>query len=789
MTTHPQRSLEAIGSKIEELSFKALLPTDSQTAEHGRASVELDIEGMHCAACSTRIERIAQNLPGMERAEVNLAAATGLFVFDASQTSQRRLRERIREAGFETRTKSKRAGAFEERQQRIEAELAAMRRRLIPAFGFALPLLVVSMGHMLGLPLPSSIDPMHNPLGFALVQLALTLPVAWSGRHFYRVGLPALWRRAPNMDSLVAVGTGAALLYSLWNTIEIALGVEPMQRAMDLYYESAAVLLAMISLGKYLEARAKSKTSAAIEALVKLTPKTATLIRDDGTEAQIPIDELEPGDLILIRPGERIAADGSVAAGESAVDESMLTGEPMPVDKKPGDAVTAGAMNSYGSLRVRAERVGGQTTLARIIDLVQQAQGSKAPIASLADRISYYFTPAVMFVALAAGLAWYFAGGASFAFSLRIFITVMVIACPCAMGLATPTSIMVGTGRGAQLGVLIKSGRALQTAAGIRVVVFDKTGTLTHGRPALTDQAMTPGSGFSADETLALAASAESASEHPLARAVVQAAQERGIALPQATGFAALPGHGVRAQVEGHAVLIGNRACLVDAGIAGVDEATIAARVEELAAAGKTPLYVAFDGRLAAIFGVADRLRHEARDVVAKLRARGIEVAMLTGDVEVTARAVAAQAGIATVTAGVRPEGKAAEIRRFQDQGLATAMIGDGINDAPALAQADIGVAMGTGIDVAIESGDIVLMKNSLEGVLTALSLATATLRNIKQNLFWAFAFNTIGIPVAAGLLHVFGGPTLNPVFAGTAMALSSAAVVTNALRLRFFKP
>jgi Cu+-exporting ATPase len=783
-------SFEDIAARVKELGFETETPPNA--AEPTIASVELDIKGMHCAACSTRIERIARGLPGMARAEVNLAAESGLFVFDPKQLSQRELRSRIRDAGFETEAKSARAAAFEARQERIQSELKAQRLKLIPAFGFALPLLVISMGHMLGLPLPGPIDPMHSPLGFALAQLLLTLPVVWIGRRFYSAGLPALWRRAPNMDSLVAVGTGAALLYSLWSTLEIALSQEPAFRAakaMDLYYESAAVLLAMISLGKYLEASAKSKTSEAIKALVRLAPKTATLIAKNEEERRILVDELEPGDLLLIRPGERIPADGEVVAGGSAVDESMLTGEPIPVDKTVGDELAAGTLNVNGSLRMRAVRVAGQTTLSRIIDLVQQAQGSKAPIASLADRISYYFTPAVMLIALVAGLSWYFLGAASFAFSLRIFIAVMVIACPCAMGLATPTSIMVGTGRGAQLGVLVKSGRALEAAASVRVVVFDKTGTLTHGKPTLTDLYALPENALSDTELLRFAAGAETNSEHPLARAIVQAAQDRGLAIPPADSFQALPGRGALAHIQGKEVRIGNRSGLEEAHISGLENPELTARVENFSATGKTALYIALDGRAAGVLGVADQVREESAAVVSRLQARGIEVVMLTGDSQAAAQAMADKVGIRTVAAGVRPERKAEEIKRLQASGLATAMIGDGVNDAPALAQADLGVAMGSGIDVAIESGDIVLMRNSLEGVLTALELSSATLRNIKQNLFWAFAFNTIGIPVAAGLLHAFGGPTLNPMLAGTAMALSSATVVSNALRLRFFKP
>jgi Cu+-exporting ATPase len=771
-------SLDAIGARVADLGFTLGPPPPDH------ATVELAISGMHCAACSSRIERVIRKLPGVIAADVNLVGETGTFAIDAAVVSRRQLRQAIADLGFGSRPLADSGDRFADRQREVRDELARMRRELIPALTLGGALLLVSMGHMLGLPLPHFLHPDASPAGFALVQLALTAPIVWIGRRFYRDGLPALWRGGPNMDSLVAVGTGAALAYSLVNCILIVGGSDPTARAMDLYFESAGVLLAMISLGKYLEATAKFKTSGAIAALMRLAPDTATLVRDGGEET-VPLDEVEPGDRLLVRPGERVPVDGDVVEGESRVDESMLTGEAMPVAKTVGDGVTGGTQNTTGALVMRARRVGQDTTLARIVALVRQAQGTKAPIANLADTVSFYFVPAVMAVALLSGLAWFFLGGAGFSFSLRIFVAVMVIACPCAMGLAVPTSIMVGTGRGARLGILVKTGAALQTAGDVDVVVFDKTGTLTHGKPELTD--VVAAAGFDADRLLALAAAAEARSEHPLARAVTAAAAARGLTLAAPERFEAVPGRGVAARIDGKDVLVGTAAYLAERGIGGDSEADVAEA--RLAASGHTAVRVAVDGRSVGVLAVADTPRPEAAAVVAALGQRGVGVVMLTGDDERTAKAVASALGITEVIARVLPERKAAEVARLKAGGGKVAMIGDGINDAPALAAADLGVAMGSGIDVAVESCDVVLMRNDLRGVPAALELSKAVIGNIRQNLFWAFAFNTIGIPVAAGALHVFGGPTLNPMIAGTAMALSSFTVVTNALRLRFFKP
>jgi len=774
---------EDIGEKVGKLGFEAVPPPP----EPEETILELDIGGMHCAACSSRIERVLGGMEGVRQVQVNLATESGQVEYDPSAVSPRAIREVIGKLGFTAKTRTRAGEAIVERQRLAGERLAALRRRLIPAFAFALPVFVLSMGHMVGMPLPRWLDPMHAPLNFALAQLLLTLPVIWSGREFYTIGFPNLLRGQPNMDSLIAVGTGAAFVYSLWNTVEIALGVDATARAMDLYFEAAAVLIAMVSLGRYFEARAKLRTSDAIRALMQLAPDTATLL-EDGQPRPIPIDEVERGDLLLVKPGERLPVDGQVAEGESGVDESMLTGEPLPVSKRPGDPVTGGTLNTTGTLVVEAGRVGADTTLARIIDMVRRAQGTKAPIANLVDRVSYYFVPAVMTLAVVSGLTWYFVAGAEFTFALRIFIAVLVIACPCAMGLATPTSIMVGTGRGAQLGVLVKGGEALQMAEAVDAVVFDKTGTLTHGKPELTDLEPLADVAGGRTELLALAASAESVSEHPLAAAVVRAAQNQGVTLSKPEGFQALGGRGLQATVNGRAVLLGNHELMVEQGVSDTDPARSAALAAQLSAQGKTALYLAVDNVLAALLAVADTLKDEAPAVVAELHALGVRVIMITGDNEVTAQAVAAQAGVSEVLAQVLPGRKAEEVRKLQESGLKVAMVGDGINDAPALAQADVGIAMGTGIDVAVESGDMVLMTGNLRGVLTALRLSRASMANIRQNLFWAFGYNVVGLPVAAGVLYAFGGPTLSPMIAGAAMAMSSVSVVSNALRLRFFK-
>ena len=773
-------SLADIAGIVKGLGFELVLPEKD-------VRLTLAIAGMTCASCAARIEKVVGGMAGVRSMQVNLATESAIVIFDPEVASQRLIREAIERLGFKAQVAGLAGGSvFERQQEEAIIRLAAMAKRLYPAFTFAVLLLLLSMGEMVGLPLPSFLAPHQSPFTFGFVQFLLVLPIMWSGRNFYQLGFPALWRGAPNMDSLIAIGTGAAFVYSTWNLIEIGLGIEVMARVMDLYFESAGVLIALVSLGKYLETRSKVRTSDAIRQLMALTPEEATLLVNEE-QKKIPVAEIEVGDILLVKPGERIPVDGAVVKGRSSVDESMLTGESLPVSKEVGDPVVGATLNKNGLLQVRAEKVGQDTVLARIITMVREAQGSKAPIANLADRISLYFVPTVIVLAILAGLAWYFIGQAEFSFALRIFIAVLVIACPCAMGLATPTSIMVGTGRGAQLGVLVKSGEALEMAQKIDAIVFDKTGTLTHGRPELTDvQPVAPG--MDVAQILSLVASAESGSEHPLAEAIVNAAREKELTLAEPSHFEAVPGRGIRAMVRGENVLLGNHEFMVEQDVTGLG-LVVEQIAHGFAGAGKTALYCAADGKLIALLAIADRLKTEVPAIISALERMGIQIFMLTGDNEITARAIADQAGISEVFAQVLPDQKVEKVAALQAEGFRVAMVGDGINDAPALAKADVGIAMGTGIDVAIESGDIVLMKGHLSGLLAALSLSRATMRNIKQNLFWAFIYNIIGIPVAAGVLHLFGGPTLNPMIAGGAMAMSSVSVVSNALRLRFFSP
>lgn len=650
--------------------------------------------------------------------------------------------------------------------------------KFIVAISFTIPLFYISMGHMMGMPLPDFINPHHNPLNFALIQLVLTIPVMIAGYKFYTIGFKALFRRSPNMDSLIAVGTSAAIIYGLYATYKIKNGYT--EYAMDLYFETAGVIIALIMLGKYLETRSKGKTSEAIKKLVGLQPKTAIVIQGKE-EITIPIEEVEEGDIILVKPGEKIPVDGEVVEGHSSVDESMLTGESIPVEKNVGDNLVGASINKNGLLKFKATKVGKDTALAQIIKLVEEAQGSKAPIAKLADIIAGYFVPIVMAIAVVSGLLWYITGSSA-VFSLTIFISVLVIACPCALGLATPTAIMVGTGKGAELGVLIKSGVALESAYKIETIVFDKTGTITEGKPRVTD--IVTRDNFDEDKLLQMAATAEKGSEHPLGEAIVKGAEEKSISLLDSKDFYAIPGHGIEVKIEDNKVLLGNEKLMMDRNI----ELVLKDDAERLADEGKTPMFIAINDRLEGIIAVADVVKENSKEAIKRLHDMGIEVAMITGDNKRTAAAIAKQVGIDIVLAEVLPQDKANEVKKLQEKGKKVAMVGDGINDAPALAMADIGIAIGSGTDVAMESADIVLMKSDLLDVVTAIKLSKSTIRNIKQNLFWAFAYNTAGIPLAAGLFYALGGPKLNPMFAAAAMSMSSVSVVTNALRLRRFK-
>lgn len=781
---------------------------------------------MNCAACSSRLERVLSALDNVTTATVNLAAATaeitpapGLAP-EQLPTLAQAVQERTSMAGFSATPVSDdadEAAEFEHNEQTAREHVRDLRNRLIPEFGFSALLLLIAMGHMLGLPLPQIIDPMVNPLNNGLVQLLLTLPVMFSGRDFYRKGLPSLLRGAPNMDSLVAVGTGAAFLYSLWNVGVMALLSGPgheharMALSMDLYFESVAVLITLISLGKYFEMASRLHTSDALGALMRLTPETA--LRRAASEAEpesyapelfseISLASVAPGDLLQVKPGSRVPVDGVIVHGVSAIDASMLTGESMPVDVAVGDAVTGGTLNTTGVFVMRAERVGADTAIARMARMVREAQGSKAPIARMADRVSLYFVPAVMVLALLTGLGWHFLGNVSVGEALRMFVAVLVVACPCALGLATPMSIMVATGRGARLGVLVKTGAALEMAGRLDVLVFDKTGTLTEGRPEIVG--VIPLASASETECLQLAASLEAVSEHPLAAAVLRAAKD--IKLLPVTDLRTVPGRGLQAllgsrtlpgdshseipRAGGTPVFLGNLAYMRDNGIPLPPE--LPGLLDSHAAQGHTLLLLATNTSLLALLAAADTLRPESVETIRALQAAGIRTLMLSGDNERTAKAVAKLSGITEVIADVLPEGKEAVIADLQAQNLRVGMVGDGVNDAPALARAHVGLVVSSGIDVAIEAGDIVLLSSpntpALRGVLTAVRLGRATLRNIRENLFWAFGYNVLLVPIAAGVLKLMGGPGLSPMLAGGAMALSSVSVVLNALRLKNFK-
>ena len=773
----------------------------------GTCPLRFDIGGMHCAACSSRIERVTGRLPDVEKVSVNLATARA-EVWPApgdAEAVRREFMAAVAKLGF-TATPAVNEDAearFAEAKARARADRRVRLGRLWPMVILSLPLLLVSMGHMLGMPLPAWLEPHGSPRAFMLVQLALTLPVVWLGRHFYVDGLAALFRRSPNMDSLVAVGTGAAFLYSLVNTVLGLMGDDPAWRAMNLYYESCAVLLTMIEFGQFLEATAKQRAGDAMGALMSLAPETALRLASvDASPDEVPLAAVTPGDLLLVRPGSRVPVDGTVEQGVSAVDLSLLTGESIPVPVAPGDSLTAGSVNGEGPLVMRAVAVGGNTRLARIVRLVQEAQGSKAPIARLADRVSYYFVPAVMALATLSALCWLIFSAEPVTTALTVFVAVLVMACPCAMGLATPMSVMVGTGRGAQLGVLIKNGAALERAGKVTALAVDKTGTLTTGRPELT--AVIPLApavpSLGERELLALAAALEGRSEHPLGLAIIRAGKERDCPSLEVEEAQVAPGLGIggRVRLDGKAwaVAVGSAAYMRTRGLEPAED--VAARLDALAGEGQTPLLMAVapaeeagerpQEHMAAIFALADGLRPESAAVVKRLRGMGLRVVMLTGDNARTAAAVAKLAGIDEVAAGLLPAEKADYVRRLQEEGQVVGMVGDGLNDAPALALADVGMAVGTGVDVSAEAGDIVLMRGGMEAVLSALELSRATMCNIKENLGWAFGYNILGLPVAAGLLHVFGGPMLSPMIGGIAMALSSFSVVSNALRLRFFK-
>ena len=744
------------------------------------------ITGMTCAACSARVESTISKTGGVITCVVNLSTERMTVEIDTTIISKENLEAEIAKTGYgykeikDTTSES----LVDEDKLRKEREISTLRVKFIVSVIFGIPLLYIAMGHMLPfgltLPLPAIIHHHHAPLNFALTQLFLTIPIVIAGYRFYIVGFRAIWLRAPNMDSLIAMGTSAAVIYSLYATYRVLAG-HP-EYAEYLYYETAGVIIALILLGKTLEAVSKGKTSEAIKKLIGLRPKTATVIRN-GQELEIPISEVIVGDIVLIKPGAKIPVDGVITEGLTTIDEAMLTGESMPVDKNPGDHVYTATINNNGFIKFKAEKIGADTALAQIIKLVEDAQGSKAPIAKIADKVSGIFVPIVFCIAVIAFIGWLIATR-DITFALTVFISVLVIACPCALGLATPTSLMVGMGKGAENGILIKSGEALETAHKIQTVILDKTGTITEGKPEVTDIICHPELAEGSLQLLRLTASAQKGSQHPLGEAIIKAAEKENLPLLPISNFDSIPGKGITCTVDGKEITAGNVALIEEKGINN----TFTNQANTLAGDGKTPVYIAIEGKLSGIITIADVVKPSSASAVKELTSMGIEVAMITGDHQRTAEAIAKQTGITRVLAEVLPQDKANEVKALQTENKKIAMVGDGINDAPALMQADIGIAIGSGTDVAMESADIVLMHSDLTDVPTAIKLSKATLRNIKQNLFWAFAYNTAGIPIAAGVLYIFAGPLLSPMIAAAAMCLSSISVLTNALRLKAFK-
>lgn len=752
------------------------------------------VTGMTCSACSSHVEKAVKGCSGVSGVQVNLLQNAMVVEYDPGACSPEAIIQAVEQAGYgasRADSSGKKRGAASSAGDPVEeaAEQAkSVRRRLILSIGFLVLLMYVSMGHMMNFPLPSVFHGDENAMVLAMTQFLLLLPILYLNRSYYSRGFKALFHRAPTMDTLIAVGSGAALVYGVaaMYVIGWALGHGDMELshryAMDLYFESAGTILTLITVGKYLESRSKGKTSEAVNRLMDLAPRTALRL-EDGREVEIPADEINVGDILIVKPGMSVPADGKVLEGSCAVDESAVTGESLPVEKKPGDAVTGATVNRSGWMKIRAERVGSDTTLAQIIQLVEDATSSKAPIARLADKVSAVFVPVVISLAVLTMIVWLLTGN-SLETALSCGISVLVISCPCALGLATPTAIMVGTGRGAENGILFKSAESLETAHKIDTIVLDKTGTVTQGTPEVTDSFPAPG--VAPKVFMSRAGSVEKPSEHPLAQAVVRWTEKNGAAFEEPGEFAAEEGRGISAVVDGRRVLAGNAAMMEEAGVplSGLRE-----KAEELASSGKTPLYFAEDGKLLGMLALADVLKPGSKQAIREMKALGLDVIMLTGDNKRTAEAVRRELGLTAVSAELFPGDKEKEIRRLQSEGRRVAMVGDGINDAPSLARADLGIAVGAGTDVAIESADVVLMHNDLMDVPSAVQLGRSVIRNIKENLFWAFFYNALGIPLAAGVLYPIFQIRLNPMFAAAAMSLSSVFVVTNALRLRFFKP
>ena len=747
------------------------------------------VTGMTCSACSAHVDKAVRRLDGVCEVNVNLLGGSMTVDWDGALTPEQ-IVSAVEKAGYGVALL---AAAGENAQAKpaagvMEDDLKRMKARLIASFVFLIPLFYLSMGHMMGWPIPHFFHGTQNAMIFAMTLFLLTVPIMAINQKYYQVGFKTLWHLSPNMDSLIAVGSAAAVVYGIAALYCIGWGLGHGDMAlvehysMDLYFESAGMILTLITLGKYLETRSKGKTGQAIARLMDLSPKTATVLRD-GTETEVPVEQVQVGDMILVRPGGSVPVDGVVVEGASSVDESALTGESIPVDKAPGDTVISASINKSGVLTLRATRVGEDTTLAQMIRLVDEAASSKAPIAKLADRVAGVFVPVVMGIALVTAVVWMLATG-SVERALTSGVAVLVISCPCALGLATPVAIMVGTGKGAEHGILVKSAEGLEKLRSVTTVVLDKTGTVTEGKPRVTD--LYPLGNTTAEELLCVAASLEKPSEHPLGTAIVEEAAEREIPLCTVEHFEAVHGKGVRGDIQGASFLAGNAAMLSDAKVDLGKDRMIA---DELARQGKTPLFFVEDGRPIGIIAVADTVKATSRAAIEGFQKLGLKVVMLTGDNKRTAEAIGQELGLTQVVAEVLPVDKERQITALQEQGETVAMVGDGINDAPALARADVGLAIGAGTDVAIESADIVLMKSDLVDAVTAVELSRATIRNVKQNLFWAFFYNAICIPVAAGVLAIWGGPQLSPMLGAAAMSFSSVCVVANALRLRFFKP
>lgn len=760
-------SVEVIEQTVRNAGFVAKLIDNNVKT--------FSIEGMSCASCARNIENIVGKISGVQSVSVNLATEKMAVTFDRSKVNAREIENVVKTAGFKAIEDKILKDSINGQKIKKEQQMKSLLHRFCLSAVFAIPLLYLAMADMVDLPM--IINPMEQAKLFATIQIILVLPILYLGRNFYLIGFKSLFKGRPNMDSLVALGSGAAVVYSLYSTILIYLGNSHL--AMNLYYESAGVILTLITLGKYFEAISKERTSGAISALINLAPKMANVIRNEE-EVKINVEDIVVGDIIVVRPGEKIPLDGNIVEGSSSVDEAMLTGESLPVDKNIGDNVIGASINKTGTFKMIVTKVGKDTALAQIIKLVEEAQGSKAPISKLADKIASVFVPVVIFLAILAGTFWYFIGHESWVFTLTISISVLVIACPCALGLATPTSIMVGTGLGAEQGILIKSGEVIETAQSINVVVFDKTGTLTEGELKVTD--VVTFDNYDKDEVLRFAASIEHYSEHSLGEAIVNLAREKGFILIEVEDFKASSGLGISGKIDGENILVGNKIFLENNSISVGNHLLVADR---FAAEGKTPLFIVYGNKLIGIIAVADTIKSSSEEAVKKLKQMGIKIIMLTGDNKKTAEIIAEQIGIDEVRSEVLPENKSNEITRLQQAGYKVAMVGDGINDAPALVQADVGIAMGAGTDVAIESADIVLMNNDMLSVVRTIKLSRATIKNIKENLFWAFIYNIIGIPIAMGVLHLFGGPLLNPMVAGAAMSFSSVSVVLNALRLK----